>query len=87
MTVYFKLYQCVMELIILCSQLMVGVITVVVCVVVAGTIKFLGKRKLCIGAMLGTAVFTLALSIYAKVCCFIVMLCYINIYSVRCTLI
>ncbi|CAG9112660.1 unnamed protein product [Plutella xylostella] len=47
--------------------LMVGVITVVVCVVVAGTIKFLGKRKLCIGAMLGTAVFTLALSIYAKV--------------------
>lgn len=46
---------------------MVGVITLLASIVVIGVIKYLGKRKLGISAMLGTAICCTALSVYAKI--------------------
>lgn len=45
---------------------MVGVITLLSSIVVIGVIKFLGKRKLGISAMFGSAVCCAALSVYAN---------------------
>lgn len=45
---------------------MVGIITFVASIFVVAVIKILGKRKLAITAMLGTAICTAALSVYAK---------------------
>lgn len=45
---------------------MVGVITLIASVLVIGFIKSLGKRKIGITAMLGTAICCTALSIYAE---------------------
>ncbi|CAK1593808.1 unnamed protein product [Parnassius mnemosyne] len=46
--------------------LMVGVITFLTSIIVVVMIKIVGKRKLAISAMLGTAFFCASLSIYAK---------------------
>lgn len=45
---------------------MFGVITLVTSILVVGVIKILGKRKVAISAMLGVAICTMGLSIYAK---------------------
>lgn len=45
---------------------MVGLITLITSFLVVGMIKILGKRKLSIYAMLGVAICTMGLSMYAK---------------------
>lgn len=47
-------------------QLMVGVIAFITSIIVIGIIRIIGKRKLIITALLGTALSCVALSAYAK---------------------
>ncbi|XP_068619627.1 facilitated trehalose transporter Tret1-like [Battus philenor] len=47
--------------------LMVGVITLVTSIMVVALVKILGKRKIILSAMFGTAIFCASLSIYAKI--------------------